>query len=152
MTKRSLNLPHERYVAALERIKAQIEAGLKLELDNSDVTGDKHTEATWGLCSGSAEQWPDAEDHLWPDQFTNEGRVAPLYREDHQFCPMDTRPFHTKPPSELDLMQGCFYTCRLFNPNKGYKKQKGVTTDVFDKPNREEAVKLYQITITRARK
>jgi hypothetical protein len=145
------NLPHERYIAALERIKGQIESGLKLALDDSDEIGSKHTHASWGLCSGSAEQWPDAEDHLWPDQFKDEGRVAPLYRENYQFCPMDTRPFHTKPPSEMDLAQGCFYTCRLFNPGNR-PAGKGQPRDVFPSPTREEAVKLYQITITRAKK
>lgn len=149
---RDLNLPQDRYIAALERIKGQVENdGLKLDFEDSTTTGDKYTHASWGLCSGSAAQWPDAQDHLWPDQFKAHGRVAPLYRKERQFCPMDTRPFHTKPPSSMDLFQGCFYTCRLFNPGSR-SAGKGKPADQFPRPDRDEAVHLYQITITRAKR
>lgn len=119
-----IHLSDDRYHAALVRQRDRIAEGIELEAIDSTTPGDKYTHASWGLCSRDAEAWPDREDHLWPDQF-DRGRVAPLYRERHQRCPMDTRP---------DGTLGCFYDCRIL-------KRKHAT------PSREEAVALYDAQI-----
>jgi hypothetical protein len=105
-------MPQNRYVAAVKRQRERIVKGLALHYFDDDTPGNKSTECTWGLCSGEVSAWPDAQDHLWPDKFTVHGRVAPLYLKPTQKCPMDRRPL-----KDSD-MNGCFYTCRIFNPAK----------------------------------
>lgn len=112
MTK-NLYLPQPRYIAALKRQLARIEGGVTLKAVDDVTPGNKSTECTWGLCTDEKEAWPDAQDHLWPDQFTKRGRVAPLYRRKHQKCPLDRRELASEDPN------GCFYSCRVFSPNKG---------------------------------
>lgn len=119
----------ERYLAALYRQRDRIIAGAAFEAVDSDVIGDKYTHASWGLCSDDAEAWPDAEDHLWPEQFVANGRVAPKYRSQHQVCPMQRK----SGPS------GCFYSCRIF---KG---------DEITASKRTKAVELYEQAIAKAR-
>lgn len=128
-----LYLSNERYLAVLERQKARIESGLALQLDDSTTPGNKYTHASWGLCSGDKEAWPDIEDQLFPDQFVKYGRVAPKYLQEPQRCPFDRR-------SEGSAT-GCFYKCRLFNPQKGQAI-----------PSAKEAVVLYDIRIQAAPK
>lgn len=129
-------LPAERYLLALERMRQRIAGGLPLMAEDSTTIGNKYTDCSWGLCSDDREQWPDAEDHIWPQQFEREGRVAPLDIP-HVGCPMDRRE-----PSTKD-MNGCFYTCRIFSPERGVPR-----------PTREQALELYDIKIksTRERK
>jgi hypothetical protein len=107
---RSIYLSDERYLAALERIRALIASGTVPFSAYDDTTpGNKSTACSWGLCSDDKEAWPDADDHLWPDQFTKHDRVAPLYRRPHHRCPFDTR--QNIGPSG----NGCFYTCIHFH-------------------------------------
>lgn len=122
-------LPQNRYILFLERMLKRITEGLKLKYFDDDTIGNKSTHCSWGLCSEDREAWPDAQDHLWPDQFPR--RIAPLYPRDKQKCPFDYREKHDG--------QGCFYTCRFFNP-KGRKK-----------PGKAEAMELYQVTIRKAK-
>lgn len=117
-----LYLPQERYIAVLNRQRDRIAKGIPLVLDDSDEIGNKHTSATWGLCSEEVEAWPDAEDHLWPDDFNKHKRVAPKYQRENQMCPFDAR--------EKPTGNGCFYTCRLFRGR-------------YPTPNRDEALALY---------
>ena len=104
----------ERYLAALKRIRDLIVGGLQFIKDDDNTPGNKHTECSWGLCSENKQAWPDSEDHLWPDQFLNQGRVAPKYLKIYQRCPLNMRV-----TSEM-TMNGCFYTCSVFK-NKGVK-------------------------------
>lgn len=125
-----LNLSDERYLAALKRIRALIANGINLVAEDSDVMGDKFTHCTWGLCSDRKSHWPDPEDHLWPDQFVEHGRVAPKYRDtDKQECPLCV-------PHEGSGFKGCFYRCRVF--------QRKMKT-----PTREQALRLYDEAIAR---
>lgn len=129
----SIYLPQERYVAALERQRARIAGGLKLDGCDDTTPGSKSTECTWGLCSDEKAAWPDAQDHLWPDQFEKHGRVAPLYRENHQLCPLDRRA-----AGNTD-MNGCFYTCMFFKPKKGESLAKEHVLKLYDKRIAEAA-------------
>lgn len=129
----SIYLPQERYVAALERQRSRIEAGLELAGDDDTTPGCKSTECTWGLCSDEIEAWPDAKDHLWPDDFIKYSRVAPLYREKNQLCPLDRRP-----AGNTD-MNGCFYTCMFFKPKKGESLAKEHVLKLYDKRIAEAA-------------
>lgn len=117
----ALDLPNSRYVAALKRQRDRIAAGLRFEADDSNEIGNKYTHASWGLCRRDAGAWPDAEDHLWPEQFVERGRVAPKYRRQHQPCPMQKK----------SGPNGCFYSCRIFKYGE------------ITKNKREEAVALY---------
>jgi hypothetical protein len=120
---RDIVLSNDRYIAALERIKKQIENGSDLISEDSNDIGNKYTSCTWGLCSRYREQWPDEED--WLSEY-NDKIVNSRYQDNGQHCPMD------KDQDENSMAFGCFYRCRVF--------QDGLR-------DREEAIKLYEITI-----
>lgn len=107
---KDLYMSQERYYLALKRIRALIADGIPLIFEDSTTIGDKYTHCSWGLCSEDPRAWPDAEDHLWPDQFLADKRVALKYLRDDQMCPMDRR--------VSEGSRGCFYTCRIFQPKK----------------------------------
>ena len=107
----SYHLSHERYVAALQRLRAIVAGGAPLKFFDCTDLGAKDTQCSWGMCSRQPALWPDAQDHLWPDQFERHGRIAPKYRAAGQLCPMDRA---TTGPAE-----GCFYRCRVFKPAGG---------------------------------
>ena len=130
MADRDLYMSDDRYLAALKRIRGLIADGERLVAEDSDVTGDKWTHCSWGLCSMDKKAWPAPEDHLWPDQFEKHGRVAPKYRNEPHKCPMDRR--------ENAGGSGCFYDCRVF------KRRKDPRVD------RETALRLYDAEITKA--
>jgi hypothetical protein len=101
---------------------------LPLVAEDSNAIGDKYTRCNWGMCDESADLWPDPDDHIWPDMFENNGRVAP---RGHGPCPMDVRTDATMDSGEmLGDSSGCFYSCRIF-------QRKHMT------PSRDEAVALY---------
>ena len=125
---KNLCLPQERYVAALRRQRDRIADGLTFSAVESDTVGDKFVHASWGLCSQDRDAWPDAEDHLWPEQFTEHGRVAPRYRVQHQTCPMQRK----------NGPVGCFYSCRIFKGGEITARK------------RAEAVALYDAAIAKA--
>jgi len=127
-----LKMSSERYLLALKRIRKSIADGGPLQCCNSDVLGDKHNECSWGLCSDDPRHWPDPEDHLWPDKFVKDGRVAPKYLMVHQVCPLDRR----MQTGNLD-MNGCFWTCRIFRPKKN------------PTPTREQVLEYYDQAIQR---
>lgn len=134
-----LELPHERYIVFLQRMVERLKAGLEFSYYNCDEIGAKENYCSWGKCSKDQEAWPDAEDHLWPDSFTERGRVAPKYNRLKNFCPFDRRVgdrFSGK-PKVAGFPDGCFYRCMIFNP-KG------------SRPTREEAILLYEAQIVRA--
>jgi hypothetical protein len=112
----------ERYLAALYRQRDRIIAGTSFEADDSDVIGDKYTHASWGLCSREKEAWPDAQDHLWPDQFTKHGRVAPKYRNEHQACPMQRKGGGS----------GCFYSCRIFKSGEITARKRAQAIELYE--------------------
>ena len=126
-------LPWDRLLLSLKRMRDRIAAGLNLRYEDSNEVGNKYTTATWGQCSDEKEQWPDKEDHIWPDEFAEQGRVAPLYRDgaNGQKCPFDTHPTGS---------DGCFYHCRIF---KNRKFNDGRL------PTRKEALELYDKEIER---
>lgn len=113
-----------RHQDSLRRLKRRIEGGLPFSREDSTAIGDKFTHASWGLCSGDREQWPEADDHTFPDDFESRGRISP--RHAPGACPMDRR-------EGEDIGFGCFYTCRIFT--------QGPT------PTREEAVELVNIRL-----
>lgn len=121
-------LPHKRYVAALIRIRDQIKGGSKLELDDSDELGNKHTECSWGLCSASKKQWPNEDDRLFP----RDHPLSILHRTKGQDCPMDEQKDRKDGPG------GCFFSCRIFQNQNNL-------------PSREEAIRLYEIQIKKAK-
>lgn len=124
-----LYLSNERYVAALYRQRDRIIAGAAFHAVDCDAIGAKSTHASWGLCSEDQSAWPDAEDHLWPDQFEAHGRIAPKYCNDHQPCPMQKKGGGT----------GCFYSCRIFKSGE------------INERKRYQAVALYENAIAKAR-
>lgn len=123
MPSRNLHLSQPRYVEALKRQLDRIEGGLTLSGDDCTVPGMKSTECSWGLCSNEQAAWPDPQDHLWPDQFPR--RIAPLYRQPQQKCPLDRAELDDGPSS------GCFFRCRFFSPEEPV-------------PNRQQVISLYR--------
>lgn len=120
-----LTLPWKRYLAVLKRIRNQIKNGSKLELESSTYLGNKYIHSSWGLCSGSTEQWPDKEDRLFP----RSSPLAILHQEKGQVCPFDKRlDNHPYAPD------GCFNHCRIFQ-------------HLDNLPTREEALELYESRI-----
>lgn len=139
---RDLYMSDERYLKALKRIRQQIAEGPELSYYDDTTIGNKDTSATWGLCSSFAEQWPDAEDHLWSDQFRDGGRVAPKYRVRGQSCPFDDPEDGYARMDNLEDPRGCFWRCRVFQAgHRGF----------IGPPSREEALELYDLAIERAR-
>lgn len=124
-------LPKERYVAALKRIRGLIQRGEKLVAHDDTTPGDKSTSCSWGLCSEEKHAWPDVEDHLFPDDFTKYGRVAPKYIRNGHPCPIDSR---TAKEHKTDL-NGCFHTCRVFQA-KGKR------------PSQEQVIEWYDLRIS----
>lgn len=98
-------LPRERYLLALERIKAAIEAGRELRAFSDEPS------CSWGLCHESAETWPDAQDHIFPVDFERKGRMSQLDPKRADKCPMDNR-------TKADL-SGCFHYCAIFKAKRG---------------------------------
>lgn len=122
---RDLYLSGPRYLAALKRMRDLIAAGKALLAIDDETPGNKSTECSWGLCSREQVAWPDAEDHLWPDQFLK-GRIAPKYRNDPHSCPF----------SKGNKTTGCFYDCRIFQARRP-----------ANLPTRAEALRLYDEAI-----
>ena len=109
----TLHLPTNRYLAAMKRLRDLILKDTPLRAEDDTSPGNKSTSCTWGLCSSEKEAWPDAQDHLWPDQFVSEGRIAPKYLQAKERCPLDRRENGPREPN------GCFYTCQVFSPLRG---------------------------------
>lgn len=121
-----MHLSDDGYLRALLRMGARIAAGLPLTGFDCTAVGAKDTQCSWGLCSDSLEQWPDDEDHLFPERLPH--RSSPKYRQAHQRCPMqadDGEPL------------GCFYRCRFFQSQ-------------HPTPTKDEALALYEAAIDRA--
>jgi hypothetical protein len=126
----------ESYLFALEKQKERIENNLPLNAINSDEYGNNYTYCSWGLCCTDKEIWPNPEDHLWPDQFVKNERLAPKYRTKGQECPFDDK---TKPGYELNSPNGCYYRCMIFQRSQNKK------------PTKKEAIILYQIKINKTK-
>lgn len=127
-----LMLTDGQHFQALIRFRDAIAAGMELKFFDSNQTGYKDTQATWGQCSKAKEMWPDKETHMWPDDPRDVGSdyiYGIKYHRDHQMCPMDKRKSHDG--------RGCFYSCRIFQGPV---------------PSREEALKLYDLSIERVKR
>lgn len=109
-----------RFVAALERFRAHIAEGAPLNADDSDEIGNKYTDCSWGMCSLSPLHWP-VEDRL---RTLPNGHVHVKELPEGALCPLDRRTAATG--------MGCFWTCRVFQPERRAKV-----------PSREQALALY---------
>jgi len=139
-------LSDERHLAAMERMRERIASGVKLDAVDSETTGDKYTDCSWGMCSMDPEFWP-VEDRMFPDRepIVSSYRSGPdglvpiphvssKYHDEGQFCPFDRRPRATDPMPNSP--SGCFSRCRIFSPGRDQRK-----------PSREEALDTYDISI-----
>lgn len=104
-----------RYQDALRRFRTHIADGAPLDLDDCNVTGMKHTSASWGLCSDDPAMWPDPEDHIFPVDFLRRKRVTERDMQGSQRCPME-RELNRR---QFNSSAGCFYRCDLFRPKRG---------------------------------
>ena len=102
------------YREVLERIRGEIASSVPIGLDDCNAVGVKHTHCAWGVCTDSKEVWSRPEFHMWPMEFIEDGRVAPLTRPSG--CPLDGRA-----PQGSGRHDGCFYSCLAFCPPKGFK-------------------------------
>ena len=133
-----IHMPEDRYLVALKRQRARIADGLLLDYWDDTTIGQKQTHCAWGLCSTDKEAWPDAQDHLWPDEFLGHGRVAPRYLTKGQLCPFDTDQTPRGHVRELGDPKGCFYRCRFFQAKK-----------LGPAPDQKRALELYDERIER---
>lgn len=146
----SYRLTDERYLAALKRQRDRIAKGLPLVVSDSTTPGDHYTDCAWGLCSMSPTVWPDAEDHLFPEAFLEDGRIQPKHRAPGQLCPLDVHPARNpgvrgaggpRVVGDQPDPMGCFYTCRMFQAGR---------TGFPRRPTRKETLALYDAEIARA--
>lgn len=103
------HLPKERLLLTLKRLRTAIADGRPLK--HSD-----DPDCSWGLCHGSAETWPDAQDHTFPIDFETRGRVTPLDTRKPNECPLDRN------NGGKAGLSGCFYTCMVMRPKQGQPK------------------------------
>jgi hypothetical protein len=115
-----ITLTDAQYLAALKRNRERIADGLEFAADDSDMPGNKFTEASWGLCDTSRDLWPE-ETNLFPHI---KGRFAPKYRQAKHKCPMDTR--------ENPTATGCFYSCRIFKTREVKAKDRARALELYD--------------------
>jgi len=118
-----------RWQDALRRMRDFIAAGSQLECEDSDEVGNKYTHCSWGMCSEAISQWPEADDHVFPDEFIERARVAP--RDSPGGCPLDTSV--EKPDWEH---YGCFFRCLAFG-------------EKIQKQDRDRALELYDTVISK---
>lgn len=104
----------ERLLEIGKKIRAKIAAGSKLILDDSNVIGAKHTHASWGFCCDEADVYDQPLDHIWPAEFKEHGRVAPLSRPRGMACPFRQAP---------EDGNGCFWSCKLFQSDGRIKRK-----------------------------
>lgn len=110
----------EQYREVLLKLKELIEAEEPLVLEDSDEIGNKYTYSTWGMCTNSKEVYFDPHMHIFPQDFIDYGRVAPIDRPPGLPCPFD-EPRHRLAGDAFEHY-GCFYRCRIFKPHKGSGK------------------------------
>lgn len=134
-------MPQARYIAALERQRARIAGGLELVSFDDETLGQKATHCSWGLCSQDKGAWPDPLDHLWPDRFLEDGRVAPKYMVEGQLCPFDTDQDTHGHVRERGEPRGCFYRCRFFQART-----------LGPAPDRRRALQLYDERLDETRR
>lgn len=121
-----MDLTDEQYLGVLKRIRKAIAAGEALVAEDCTDIGNKYTVCTWGLCSDKLEYYPTPDLHTHPDMLpsTYSKKWVPPDRK----CPMRKKGIGP---------WGCFYDCRVFRGKK---------------PNREEAIKLYDDAIEEVEK
>lgn len=107
-------LPAPRIKVALKRLRHLIHSTMPLQAVDDESPGSKSTACTWGLCTESKKVWADAQDHTFPVDFEERGRVSPLDVPKGS-CPME----RDEPLPPGVMASGCFYRCRAFNPKKG---------------------------------
>lgn len=112
-----------RFQDALRRLRDRIAGGLPLVLDDDNATG---VHCSWGLCSLDAEQWPDDDDHVFPESHRKHLRVARRDLKDDTYCVHDGR------PQKERSTWGCFFKCQMFHP------WMNASTD--RRPTREETI------------
>lgn len=144
MSEHDIFLPKDRYKAALARLRDLIAEGRSLLYETRMVSDERVIYCSWGLCASDATTWPDAEDHLWPEDFAAFKRAAPKWRRDEHQCPMDVRSEDGYASS-----RSCFHTCRIF---QSLRRQKRRDQRLRQIPTREEALALYDAQIKRMRK
>ena len=115
-----------------------IAGGLKLDFDDSTVTGDKYNYCTWGLCSMDKEQWPNKDDHVFPDDFVADGRITV---RDDLGCPMDV-----KCGTEEWYGFGCFHRCRVFIQRAYEKMTKEMALKLFDERIKQHEAEYGRLT------
>lgn len=122
-----IHLTDEQFLETLKRIRLSIMNDKPLTADNSNETGNKYNDCSWGMCSRESEHWPDKTMMLFPDR----DDVCPKYSQrDRHICPMDRRMDTGKVDGN-----GCFWTCRIF-----LRKNDKL-------PTKEEAIALFDQAI-----
>jgi hypothetical protein len=120
----------QQFIQVLKTIRLQIAEGIPIGLDDSNDIGYKHTYCAWGICTNSIHVWHDPLMHIWPMDFIENRKVAPLHIPKGYKCPLDSR--------EPNYQSGCFYKCLAFNKH--------------EKLSRKKALQLYDNVIMKVEK
>ena len=97
----NISLTDQEYFALLKKARQYLETVTWIVYDDCNDWGCKHMESNVGLCNDSL-TWKEIA--LFPEEWPK--RRAMKYRKVRHRCPLDQR----KNPG----MNGCFYTCDLF--------------------------------------
>lgn len=117
------SLPIKRFLLALKRLRKHVEK-TPFMADDCNMTGNKYTHCSWGMCCDVEAVYPDKQDYIWPEEKRRiGGHVEPLEPGKKMLCPHDLR--------KVKTLNGCFYTCAY---NKEFKTGRG-------NPSRKEALK-----------
>ena len=101
------------YNRALEALKARAnDPDVTIQFFDSNRPGSKDGQCNLGLCDEEIEAQADGD----------------YFRDGRHTCPHDARYFDGKgnritPPEGTNILNGCFYTCRIFSPSKTMLKR-----------------------------
>ncbi len=117
-------LTDEQHLHMLKKVRDRIANGETMVLDDSDDIGNKHTHCSWGQCT----------DKGWEKEALFR-KDTPLlgskYHDKGQICPFDK----DQAGESVLSPAGCYHRCKIFQNSRG------------NRPSREEALELYNITI-----
>lgn len=109
----NLYLTDKQYRGLLDKVEDLVEKTNTFQVYDNTDSGNKSTTSTIGLCAD--DKLTTLETASFPKEFPK-GRTSMKYREKYHICPFDTRLHHLETEVPTNMMNGCYYTCRLQQP------------------------------------
>lgn len=108
-----LYLTDKQYRGLLNKVEDLVEKTNTFQVYDNTDSGNKSTTSTIGLCAD--DKLTTLEIALFPEDF-KDGKTSMKYKKDHHLCPFDTRLHQLEVEVPTNMMNGCYYTCRLQQP------------------------------------